>query len=209
MPSPVLLAFFVRHGETTLNASNCFRGSLDPSLNSNGQADAEELASFFAGKDISAIFYSDKKRSTETAKAIARKKPDVPCYGTDSLWALDVGKFSGQEKTEANEKELDEYIKNPDRTIPRGESLNAFKSRVRPCIMESLEFANTAGKPTVNVVHSSVIHELGDMFNQNSTSTLVHPGGVAAVYADNGRIVARPLLKPNHTKIGSRADTVS
>ena len=209
MSSPVLLSYFCRHGRTNLNAKNFFRGSMNPSLDDTGRRDAEELADYFAGKDISAIFYSDKKRSTETAQAIARKKPEVPCYGTDALWAWNVGKFSGKEKTEENQAALDEYIDNPDRPIPQGESLNGFKSRVRPCIMESLEIANRSGKPTINVVHSSVIHELGDMFNQNSTSTLVKPGGVAAVYAENGRIVARPLLKPNKEKIGSRADTVS
>src|ERR1700733_10936993 len=209
MSSPVLLAYFVRHGRTNLNAKNFFRGSMNPSLDATGRADAEELATYFCPIDVSAIFYSDKRRSHETAEIISGKKPDVPMYGTDALWAWNVGEFSGKEKTPENQDKLDEFIQNPDVPIPQGESLNGFKSRVRPVIIESLEIANKTGKPTMNVVHSSVIHELGDMFNKNSASTLVKPGGVAAVYEQDGKLFARPLLKPDSTKIGSRADTVS
>jgi len=203
------LAYFVRHGTTTLNAKNCFRGTMNPDLNEEGRADAKRLAEYFGAKDLSALFYSNKNRSEETAGIIAQRKPRIRCFGTESLWPLNVGDFSGQPKDDKNQAKMDWYVDNPSVSIPGGESLNDFKSRIRPCIMEALEIANKSGAPVLCVVHSSVIHEVSTMFEGHHSKALVKPGGVVEVYTENGQIHARPILKPDTTKIGSRQDTVS
>lgn len=182
---------------------------MNPSLNDKGRKDAYALADYFAPINLAAIFYSDRKRSTETADIISGQKPGVPCYGTPSLHAWNVGEFSGQPKDAANKKRLEFYIQNPDTAIPQGESLNEFKARIQPCIMEALNLANDAGTPVLLVVHSSVIHEVGAMFNNSTTSTLVEPGGVAAICSENGSLRARPILKPDNTRVSGKADTVS
>ena len=202
------LAYFVRHGTTTLNASNCFRGTMNPDLNTEGRQDAEKLAEYFKTKNLSALFYSNKARSEETAGIIALKHPGIRCFGTESLWALNVGSFSGQPKNADNQAKMDWYVDNPSVSIPGGESLNDFKSRIRPCIMEALEIANKAGAPVVCVVHSSVIHEVSEMFCGHHSKALVKPGGVVEVYTENGQIHARTLLRPE-TKIGSKQDAIS
>ena len=203
------LAFFARHGTTQTNADNCFRGNLNPDLNTEGRQDAEKLAEYFQDKDLSALFYSSRNRSTETAGIIATKKPGIKCFGTESLWALDVGDFSGQPKDANNQAKMDWYVANPSVPIPGGESLGEFKNRIRPCIMEALEIANKSGAPVLCVVHSSVIHEVSSLFAGHHNKALVKPGGVVEVYTENGQIHARPILKPDVTKIGSAADTVS
>jgi broad specificity phosphatase PhoE len=205
------LVYLARHGSTVLNDSNRFRGSANPPLDSKGFRDAAELAKFFAPIKLSAIFYSDRLRSTQTAEEVAKSKPDVPCVGTSSLWAWDVGFLSGKEKNAENTAKLEEYINDPSRAIPEGESLNAFKKRIRPCLYESMETANRAGAPVLLVVHSSVIHEAGDMLNGHPASALVLPGGVTEICAVNGRAVARPVFKTDHERLNTsnQADTVS
>ena len=203
------LTFVARHGQTTLNASNCFRGAMNPNLNDKGRRDAHVLANYFEPINLSAIFYSDKRRSTETADIIAGKKPGVYCHGTPSLHAWNVGEFSGQPKNAENKAKLEYYIQNPDIPIPQGESLNTFKARIQPCIMEALNVANDSGAPVLLVVHSSVIHETGAMINKDTTSALVEPGGVAAICTENGQLLAKPILKPDFTRVSGKADTVS
>jgi alpha-ribazole phosphatase len=204
-----VLAYFARHGETTLNKSNCFRGRLNPDLNTNGRQDAEELAKFFEPIQLSAIFYSNKNRSEETAGIIAQKKSGIKCFGTESLWPLNVGDFSGKKKDAENQAKMDWYVEHPSVPIPGGESLTDFKNRIRPCIMEALELANKAGAPVLCVIHSSVAHEVSAMFEGHHHAALVKPGGVVEVYTENGQIHARPIIKPDAMKMDSRADTIS
>lgn len=203
------VAYFCRHGETTLNASNCFRGRLNPDLNENGRRDAEELEKFFAPIELAAIFYSNKSRAEETAGIIARKKSGIQCFGTESLWPLNVGDFSGKKKDAAAQEQMDWYVDNPSIKIPGGESLNDFKGRIRPCILEALMLADKAGAPVLVVAHSSVMHEVSSMFCGHHNKALVKPGGVIEVYAENGGLHADPIIKPDATKINSKQDTVS
>lgn len=202
------LLYACRHGETTLNASGCFRGTMNPPLNTNGREDAEQLADYFAPIDLSAIFYSDKRRSEETAHVIAAKKPGIPCFGSSALHAWNVGKFSGQPKSPENVQELECYVQNPDIMVPNGESLNEFKNRVRPCLMEGMELANKAGKPVLFVVHSSIIHEIGTMIGGSHTTSLVKPGGIAQIYTNGCSLFSEPLYKPE-PKPSERAAQIS
>lgn len=186
-----------------------FRGRLNPDLNEHGRRDAEELSKYFAPIDLAAIFYSDKNRSAETADIISKNHPNVESFGTNALWPLNVGDFSGKKKDAENQAKIDWYVDNPTVSIPGGESLNDFKGRIRPCIVEALKLADMAGKPVLVVAHSSVMHEVSSMFCGDHNAALVKPGGVIEVYAENGQIHARPIIKPDLTKIGSRQDTVS
>lgn len=205
-----VLVYLARHGTTELNTAGCFRGNVNVGLDAQGYRDAARLAHVFEALDISAIVHSDKKRSTQTADVIAKAK-SMAAHPTPNLHAWNVGEFSGEPKDEANRIKLEYYVQHPDRPIPEGESLNEFKARVRPAIMEAADIAEEAGRPLLLVVHSSVIHELGDMFEGSHNEVLVHPGGVAALYVDrNGNYRASALLKPKKARAeqGS-ADTVS
>jgi broad specificity phosphatase PhoE len=203
------LLYVARHGRTSANAKGLFRGNLNPDLDAKGRADAEALADYFKDICLAGIFYSDKKRSTETAEAIARCHPNIPCYATESLWPWNVGMFSGQPKSPENLRKLEHYIQNPGLPIPNGESLNDFKARIRPCLMEGMELANKNGAPVLFVVHSSVIHEAGSMIDGDHNAALVEPGGIAHIYTDGVCLKTEPLFKTAPQLSGSRADTVS
>ena len=97
---------------------------------------------------------------------------------------LNVGDFSGKKKDAAAQEQMDWYVDNPSIKIPGGESLNDFKGRIRPCILEALMLADKAGAPVLEVADSSVMHEVSSMFCGHHNKALVKPGGVIEVYAE-------------------------
>lgn len=203
-----ILVYLVRHGATVLNQENCFRGPLNPDLAPEGRRDAHLLSQLLKGIDFGAAFVSDKKRAMETANIVLKEHPDVYRHNTPDLHAWDVGWFGGKSKDEYGDM-LDQYVQNPDIPVPEGESLNEFKARVQPLFVEALKIADEIGKPVIFVVHSSLIHEVGAMFNDDSKSTLVKPGGAAAIYMTEGKLKAEPIFKANEEAAARRADTVS
>lgn len=201
-----ILVYAARHGTTTLNAAGCFRGPINIPLDDAGVADAKRLAMYFKGQHLAGIFASDKIRAIDTAKAIGVHN-QAPIMVNSNLQPLNVGAFAGKPKAE-NEKEFMAYIRNPDVQIPGGESLSQFRARVQPVIQGAVRLAVQAGVPVLIVAHSSVIHEIGNLINQDHVSTLVKPGGVAAIYLEGGKLKAAPLYRPEPTS-GLNVDTVS
>lgn len=203
----IILCYVCRHGTTSLNG-NAFRGHKDVALDKQGCRDACKLASLFDNIDLSHVISSDMQRARHTAQTIAERK-DMKVLDTPALRPWDVGEFSGQPKNQENRDKLDYYVDHPTVEVPDGESLAAFKARVRPCIVEALELANRSGEPALLVGHSSIIHEVGDMFHDDHKALLVHPGGAIAIYASDGRISAEAIYRPKPGSIGVSADTVS
>jgi uncharacterized phosphatase len=202
----VLLA--ARHGRTTLNKNNCFRGDANPPLDETGFREANISGHYLKGFELGDVYSSPKTRATQTADAITRQIGKKDYEEICDLVALDVGDFSGKPKSPENVSKIGEYINNPSVPIPGGESLDEFRDRVRPIFVEAIEKWEQTGLPCLIVVHSSIIHELGQMFNDDHHSARVEPGGVAAVYYDDGRFHAEPIFKPLK-KSGNKVDTIS
>jgi broad specificity phosphatase PhoE len=158
--------------------------------------------------EISHIFCSDRLRATTTAEEIG-KSAKLPIHRSESLRALDVGDFSGKLRTKESEAALQVFIDHPSTDIPGGESLNNFKSRIRPCITEAVDIALKCGVPTIVVAHSSIVHEVGSMLYNDHKSILVEPGGIVAIYLNNGKVVADPIFRPTNTPPGTRSETIS
>lgn len=206
-PNRPVVCFVVRHGRTILNATHAFRGNANPPLDEVGIKQAHEIAKLFADVPVSHIFCSDKQRATKTAEIIAAAKGG-PVHQTQSLRALNVGKFSGQPRNAESEAELQQYLDDPDCCIPGGESLNGFRSRIRPCLQEAIELYDECGLPPMLVAHSSVVHEIGNIANGDHKSVLVEPGGVLAVYVNKGKIDAEPIFRPLKAS-GSRVKIIT
>ena len=62
--------YLVRHGETTLNARECYYGRTDVCLSGRGRRQAEELRNFFGQIPLDAVVTSPLKRAVETAEII-------------------------------------------------------------------------------------------------------------------------------------------
>jgi len=207
--SPIICAYVARHGRTSLNAGHKFRGSANPPLDSVGRQQAHKLASLFKNIDLSVIFTSDKQRATETAKIIAGEK-DTPIHISSNLRALNVGKFSGQPRNQENVDELESYLSDPEVRIPDGESLNEFRGRVDPCFQEAVELFMEEGVPPLIVAHSSLVHELGNVYHSgNHKAVLVEPGGCAAIVLHNGKLTSEPIFKPLPASAGGSASTIT
>lgn len=187
MAAPSVVLHVARHGETALNAQNRFRGTADVPLNPAGQKAAETLGRHYAKQPILAIAHTGRKRTEQTADTIAAAHAEpAPHTGPiEALRAWDFGDFSGKEKTPENLAELKQYVEQPEKPVPGGESLNQFRERVRPALREAIQAGQRTGKPPLLVVHASVIHELGQMLNGDDQSVLVHPGGTVEVRRDN------------------------
>ena len=198
--------YIVRHGRTTLNAQNSFRGNVDPPLDSVGVEQAHKLASLFSNQDICAIFISDKQRARKTAEIIDSGR-GIPIHESSNLNALNVGKFSGQKRSKENVQSLQQFLANPDAQIPGGESLNEFRARVDPCIHEAVRLFLKTGIPPMVVCHSSVVREVGHLVYGDHKKILVEPGGAIALYFRNGELGAEPIFRPMADS--KKADTIS
>jgi broad specificity phosphatase PhoE len=200
-----VVLYCARHGSTELNQANCFRGNADPPLSALGFREANQLAHYAQAIDFSFVVCSAKTRAKQTADTVVVAKKvdgenchDLTPFPNERLFAWNVGKFSGKPKDKENLDELQNYIDDPDLVVPGGESLNTFRGRVRPLIQEAIETSDEFGCPGLLVVHSSVIHELGEVFHKDHTAALVKPGGLVAVYYSNGKLNVEAIFRPEY-----------
>lgn len=188
------VAYFLRHGETTLNKEHAFDGPMDPDLNADGHRQADEIASFFKGQSFSAAFHSTKKRTKQTIEPLMKSK------GMESkllvgLDPLDTGDFAGTPKTEKSMKEMKWYRKHPFETIPGGEKVREFRKKADSAIMSVIKRGESSNRPTVACVHGSVIREISRLLHKDYNKARVDPGGIVGIYEGPHGYDARPLLK--------------
>lgn len=193
MDTPI--AYVVRHGETSGNAANTFRGKKDYPLNKEGVRDKNNLAKWFADKDLSAVYASTKTRTMDTAEAIAIPK-GIKVQPLPELGPIDVGYLSGEPK-EDHKNVMDYFEKYPNESIPGGESINGFRERTQPPLKKILVEAAHSADPVAMVVHSSIIHELNHIISGDHNQILVKPGGIVGVYQHPQKgLELRALLYP-------------
>lgn len=203
---PQVVLFVARHGKTILNEENVFRGNLDPPLDKNGFRDANELAFYFSPIELSFIVCSDKQRAATTAeivylgKKVNLDEPDTIClkpHSNELLRPWNIGDFGGKPKNEENIKDLQKYKDCPELVVPGGTSLNEFRCRIRPLMEEAIDIGMSTGIPGLIVAHSSILHELGEMFEDNYEDAHVKPGGVVAVYVTDSGLFCKAIFKPD------------
>lgn len=203
-PTRVLIGYIARHGETELNAANCWRGWENPSLDQNGLDAAEKLGWWlsFEYPRIGRVVCSDFTRAVQTAEIIMQTcGVECPYLSTDpNLRPWNIPEFAGKEKTPERIAKLREYINNPERVIPDGESLTQFRDR-NDIIFQYLMVPHK-GLPTLVVAHTSNIvaamrhvAEINGEERCEEVDDIVGPGGLVAVYCNAaGRIDIVPML---------------
>jgi uncharacterized phosphatase len=197
-PSDVLF-YIARHGQTVLNADDHYRGATDPDLDKQGRKDAQALADHFDPIKINSILSSSHMRAAETASIIGDHKNLIP-HLYDALKSWNIGIVSGLPEEPQAEAMVQHYVKNPNLTIPQGESLNNFRRRVRPFFHQAMQAHAHTGVPPLIVAHHSVIRDAGKVFNGDSNSALVKPGGIVAIHSMfKGGLHVTPVFKPDHT----------
>lgn len=213
MSDPLIVCYICRHGETASNKANIFRGASDPPLNDEGFKQANELAFFFQNEPISWMVCSDKLRARQTAEIVHRSH-DCPYQLSEFLRPWNIGDFGGLPKNDENTAKLEHFVHNPDEPTPNGESLQEFRDRVCPRLLKAVELAYESASPGMLVVHSSVFHEVGEVFGDHHEDAHVKPGGVAAIFLQDGEIFVNPIFRADERSttqnvLGNRSSTMS
>ncbi|VVB52057.1 2,3-bisphosphoglycerate-dependent phosphoglycerate mutase [uncultured archaeon] len=194
-----LVAFFIRHGETDLNKSDSFRGDIDIPLNEEGQTQAEEIPHYLSAYKLSALYHSGMQRTAQTLEPLAKAK-GLNTVGMQNLNSLDTGDFAGKPKNEENRDKLAYYRDNPEETIPGGESVQSFRDRIDPILMNIIKVGEEGGAPSAACVHGSVIREISRLFDKSYDSLKVEPGGIIGVFKDQNGYSAKALVKENEAE---------
>jgi len=103
----ILLA---RHGETDWNRIGRWQGQADPPLNDLGRLQAEELAERLATAELAAVYASDLRRASQTARVIAGRI-GLAVVEDAALREIDVGSWSGLTRAEVEQRFPDGYAR--------------------------------------------------------------------------------------------------
>ncbi|KAL3700750.1 hypothetical protein R1sor_018772 [Riccia sorocarpa] len=155
----------VRHGETTWNAIDRFQGQEESDLTEVGIKQAQAVANRLAktANHIRAVYSSDLRRASETARRIADAIGFPNVVELASLRERHLGNLQGLTKGEAQVVEPEAYrasvSSDPNEPIPGGgESLNQLNVRTKEAL-ESIAL-NHLGQRVIVVCHGGVLRSL-------------------------------------------------
>jgi broad specificity phosphatase PhoE len=100
-PAGACQLFLVRHGTTTLNVENRYRGRRDIPLDAQGYQDAVDAARHLSGAGLTAVYTGPLRRTIATAQIIAdeARVPDIRIL--HGLNNVDYGAWEGMTAEEA------------------------------------------------------------------------------------------------------------
>src|SRR5579859_6067436 len=176
-----------RHGETKLNKKHLHVGRSDAHLDEDGEKQAHEAGSFLAHTpfNIKHVISSPRTRALETA-AIICAHLGIENFSIDPrLTDLNVGDLTDKSEFEYP---IDEYVADPTKKFPNGESIDDYNTR-------QFEFANylldeiIAGRlkteEVLIVTHAPIIDFWYNLKHPDSRigaiCEIVCPGGIVSV----------------------------
>ena len=202
-----LIAILVRHGDTSVNESNCFRSRLDPPLNEEGLKQADEAADDIENGDfkVKRVVCSPLLRACQTADTIAERL-GLDVEQDRGLISWNLGFLSGKSKEDYDDI-LNFFVDNPKKVPPEGESLDELEQRTFEYFTPELKKDNL----TVYVTHTSNIICVQNLINGNhdgrpeSGDFSVDTGGAVGIYLDaNDKYSAEVLFgKEKEATFGS------
>lgn len=151
--------FFVRHGVTSQTGTVLYGRSPGVDLSDRGIKQAENLAKYFANKNIQAIFASPLERAKQTADTIA-KSLDLEVTTREELLETDTGIWTGWLLKDCYKAPEWEHVKNTPSQfrLPEGESFIEVLNRMEKIAAEIVKY--NEGKNVVVVGHNGPITSL-------------------------------------------------
>jgi broad specificity phosphatase PhoE len=151
--------YLVRHGTTTMNVENRYRGRRDVPLDAQGYQDAVDAARQLSHVGLSAVYTGPLRRTIATAQIIAdeARVPDLRIM--HGLNNVDYGAWEGMTSDEANRyapEAFELYRTAPEQAVcPSGERLTEAQDRM----LGALELIGQrhAGEVVVAVSHAVMI----------------------------------------------------
>jgi broad specificity phosphatase PhoE len=151
--------YLIRHGTTTLNVQNRYRGRRDVPLDAQGWADAVDAARLLSPVGLAAVYAGPLRRTINTAQVIADecRIPDVRIL--HGLVNLDYGEWEGMTAEEAamfDPAEFQRYTEDPSRAVcPNGERLTDAQARMVDAVR--LIGSRHGGERVAAVTHAVMI----------------------------------------------------
>ncbi len=157
--APPCSLFVVRHGTTTMNVENRYRGRRDVPLDAQGYQDAVNAARELSHEGLAAVYTGPLRRTMATAQIIADESqvPDIRLL--HGLNNVDYGAWEGLTSAEAAEADpvaFRLYKTDPGRAVcPDGERLSAAQDRM----IEALRWIGSKhpGEAVCAVTHAVMI----------------------------------------------------
>jgi broad specificity phosphatase PhoE len=151
--------FLVRHGTTTMNVENRYRGRRDVPLDAQGYQDAVDAARQLSGVGLTAVYTGPLRRTIATAQIIAdeARVPDLRIL--HGLNNVDYGAWEGMSAAEAERfepKAFALYRTAPRQAVcPLGERLSDAQERMIAAL--GLIGSRHTGETVVAVTHAVMI----------------------------------------------------
>jgi broad specificity phosphatase PhoE len=148
----------VRHGQTVSNLENRFRGQVDVPLDEKGRWQAQQTATYIAGRwPLQAVYASPMGRAMDTARAIAGAQ-GLEAQPMGGLLDIDFGEWGGMLGSDVEKRWPDLYrtwITAPHIIrFPGGEGLDDVHQRATAALEETI--ARHAGETVALVAHTVV-----------------------------------------------------
>ncbi len=192
--------YLIRHGTTTLNVQNRYRGRRDVPLDAQGWADAVEAAKALSPMGLTAVYAGPLRRTINTAQVIADecRIPDVRIL--HGLVNLDYGEWEGMTSEEAAMFDPDMfrlYKEEPGRAIcPNGERLTDAQARMVEAVQ--LMGERHKGERVAAVTHAVMIRLIASTLLDLPGARLAHPRGTRIPHEVRGR--GRPDPPGRHAR---------
>jgi broad specificity phosphatase PhoE len=128
------LLYLIRHGTTTMNVENRYRGRRDVPLDAQGYQDAVDAARQLSTAGLNAVYTGPLRRTIATAQIVAdeARVPDLRIL--HGLNNVDYGVWEGMTSDEADRYDPDAfalYRASPDQAAcPAGERLSDAQARI-------------------------------------------------------------------------------
>ena len=158
----VATLYLIRHGTTTMNVENRYRGRRDVPLDAQGWADAVEAARTLSGVGLTAVYAGPLRRTINTAQVVADecRIPDVRIL--HGLVNLDYGVWEGMTSEEAamyDPAAFELYRSQPGQAVcPNGERLTDGQKRMVEAVQ--LMGERHRGERVAAVTHAVMIRLL-------------------------------------------------
>lgn len=141
----MITLYLIRHGETDANKTGILQGQQNTLLNSNGLAQAQQLAQQCQSLNLHQLYSSDLQRAGDTANAIAMHCQLTPNL-TPALRELRFGHLEGLRYAQLSadqQRQLAQlYTQQIDLPCPQAESLAQLTHRLQTFIAHLLQQPN-------------------------------------------------------------------
>jgi broad specificity phosphatase PhoE len=151
--------YLIRHGTTTMNVENRYRGRRDVPLDAQGYQDAVDAARRLSRVGLTAVYTGPMRRTIATAQIIAdeARVPDLRIM--HGLNNVDYGQWEGmtaEQAAQADPEAFDLYRTSPSRAVcPLGERLTEAADRMIAALQ--LIGRRHAGETVAAVTHAVMI----------------------------------------------------